>query len=122
MTDVPRPAFYRLIDKQPVPSGDGPGFQTLWQIQVGPFWVSTVFLGVDLNFRQPSRAPSLFETMVFDGSGAQGACQLRCGTWAEAEAQHQRAIEIAHGIAKVGRPVAAVFRTLFDASRPPTDD
>lgn len=113
MTDVPRPAFYRLIDKQPVPSGDGPGFQTLWQIQVGPFWVSTVFLGVDLSFRLPSRGPLLFETMVFDGMDH--AYQLRCETWEGAEAQHQRAVHIADGMDRAGASSLAAFRATFEA-------
>lgn len=32
---------------------------------VGPFWISTVFLGLDHNFGE-DRAPKIFETMVFD--------------------------------------------------------
>jgi len=44
------------------------GFETcdrkVKQEQVGEFWVSTVFLGLDYNW-EPSGPPILWETMVF---------------------------------------------------------
>jgi hypothetical protein len=50
-------------------------------------WVSTVFLGLDHNFR-PNGDPVLFETMVFT-DGESGSMD-RYRTWAEAAAGHER--------------------------------
>lgn len=52
--------------------------------------VSTVFLGIDHGFG--SDKPVLFETMVFGGEHDQ--YQDRYSTWDEAEAGHQKAIEM----------------------------
>lgn len=72
---------------------------------VGPWWVSTVFLGLDHQYGDGP--PLLFETMVFrDGKGDQW-CD-RCSTWEEAEAMHQRGIDWA-----VNRPP---LEEDFDAS------
>jgi hypothetical protein len=54
---------------------------------VGPFQVSTVFLGLDHSFG--SGPPMLFETMVFKGSAADEWCE-RCSTWEQAEEMHTR--------------------------------
>lgn len=55
--------------------------------------VSTVFLGLDHNFSE-SGPPDIFETMVFNkGSWSELTC-FRCSTWAEAEAQHDLAVEM----------------------------
>lgn len=35
------------------------------QEDVGPFWVSTVFMGLDHNLLFPDSPPDLFETLVF---------------------------------------------------------
>lgn len=52
--------------------------------------VSTVFLGIDhAYFGGP---PILFETMIFGGE--HNEFQERYSTWEEAEAGHQRAIEL----------------------------
>lgn len=51
--------------------------------------VSTVFLGTDHNY-SPVGLPILFETMIF---GLNNDYQERCSTWAEAEYQHNEAIE-----------------------------
>jgi hypothetical protein len=49
--------------------------------------ISTVFLGLDHNYRRgPETRPVLFETMVFGGRLDQS--QWRCCTWDEAERQH----------------------------------
>jgi hypothetical protein len=53
--------------------------------------VSTVFLGLNHNFRGAD-PPILFETMVFGGK--HDNYQERCSTWEEAEAMHQRAVEM----------------------------
>lgn len=52
--------------------------------------ISTVFLGMDHGFM--SDVPILFETMVFGGEHDQ--YQERYSTWDEAEAGHQRAIDL----------------------------
>jgi hypothetical protein len=53
----------------------------------GDVRVSTVFLGLDHNFRE-SGPPILFETMVFVGHDS--VEQERYSTWAEAEEGHER--------------------------------
>ncbi len=53
--------------------------------------ISTVFLGLDHNFRDVG-PPLLFETMIFRDGESSGE-QWRCSTWLEAEAQHARAFE-----------------------------
>jgi hypothetical protein len=58
--------------------------------------VSTVFLGIDHNFRfvgpEQERIPVLFETMVFGGPMDQEWCDRYC-TWDEAEAGHKEMVE-----------------------------
>lgn len=56
--------------------------------------VSTVFMGLDHKFI-PGGDPHLFECMTFKG-GEVVDCE-RCGTWAEAEAMHSRAVA-SHGV------------------------
>ena len=58
--------------------------------EIGPYWVSTVFLGFDPNLRE-DLPPRLFETMVFlsgthDGGGM--TVQERYSTWEEALEGH----------------------------------
>lgn len=58
----------------------------------GKVFVSTMFLG--LNHRYHGDGPPLvFETMIFGGEHDQW--QERCSTWAEAEAMHARACQLA---------------------------
>lgn len=52
--------------------------------------VSTVFLGIDHSFL--SDRPILFETMIFGGEHDE--FQERYSTWEQAEAGHQKAIEL----------------------------
>lgn len=59
---------------------------------VGPYTVSTVFLGINHNFRDFG-PPLLFETMVFKESGGAEDIQERCSTWDEAVSQHNRIVE-----------------------------
>jgi hypothetical protein len=77
------------------------------QEDVGPYWISTVFLGLDHNYMRAchpelEHRPLLFETMVFEGKIARlislGDRTLtvhesldceRCSTWDEAVAQHE---------------------------------
>lgn len=56
------------------------------QEQVGEYWISTVFLGIDLGWGHGP--PVLFETMVFLNDWG-GIDQDRCCTWAEAMWMHQ---------------------------------
>jgi hypothetical protein len=65
--------------------------------QIGEYWVSTVFLGLDHNWG--SGPPLLFETMVFEpdvdginGRKGIGGCE-RYSTWDEAEAGHRAVCE-----------------------------
>jgi hypothetical protein len=76
---------------------------------VGPYFVSTVFLGLDYDFlpRATSLSPLIFETMIFDHSREEQSpwferkfhpCfnfQRRCRTWNEAVATHEYATKIA---------------------------
>ena len=62
--------------------------------RVGNYEISTVFLGLDHSFHRFTHdsdvRPILFETMVFEYSGADrsSVTMERCATWAEAEEQH----------------------------------
>ncbi len=56
----------------------------------GEVAVSTVFLG--LNHDWGGGPPLLFETMIFGGSHADE--QWRCSTYAQAEEQHKKALEL----------------------------
>lgn len=68
---------------------------------VGRLWVSTVFLGIDMDFRnsmrpEELRIPILFESMVFDRAAEhpnEGLRQLRYATRAEALEGHARLVE-----------------------------
>ena len=54
--------------------------------------VSTVFLGLNHAWHG-HEPPMIFETMIFGGEHDQW--QDRCSTWAQAEAMHKRACELA---------------------------
>lgn len=56
---------------------------------VGPYRISTVFLGLDHNFG--SGPPLLFETMCFDGDDEEVNC-LRYETWEQAERGHKEIV------------------------------
>lgn len=58
---------------------------------VGPFFVSTVFLGIDHRFGTDG-PPILFETMIFRGESMSEEYQTRYATWNEAEAGHKVAV------------------------------
>lgn len=61
------------------------------QEDMGPFFVSTVFLGIDHRFGPGD--PLLFETMIFRGHGSgNDVYQTRCSTWEQAEAMHANAV------------------------------
>lgn len=60
------------------------------QEQVGPYWVSTVFLGIDHNFSMEG-PPLLFETMIFREGWRDLYCD-RYSTYEEALAGHAIAV------------------------------
>jgi hypothetical protein len=94
---------YILIGQTPVPEPD----QLAWaawmgehagcrvaEDQIGPYWISTVFLGVDYQLREGP--PLLFETMVFWAPGGERKdplVQRRTSAWLEAEREHAAAVE-----------------------------
>lgn len=94
---------YILQNKIPVPEPDliawARWLETKERIvqreDVGHFWVSTVFLGLDHNFDE-NGPPLLFETMVFDHSpGASCGHDLwmdRTSTWELALEMHARGV------------------------------
>ena len=65
--------------------------RTVAKSNVGDYWVSTVFLGLDHQW-EDNGPPLLFETMVF-GKGPLDERQERCTTWEEAEAMHEAMCE-----------------------------
>lgn len=100
---------YILIEHEPirVPDDDmllwadwmAAGNRIVKREEVGPYLISTVFLGLDHNFSEHG-PPLLFETMIFcDGESLD--YQRRCSTWAEAEAQHEAAAAFARRHAMV---------------------
>lgn len=91
------------------------------QTHVGPFWVSTVFLGIDHNFFGKG-PPILFETMIQGGEPTIGLggwdmegwqdYQKRYATWEEAEAGHARAVEWArHCVTVVDLGLEVLWKT-----------
>lgn len=93
-----RPFHYILRDHEPVPVDDfmlwGMWYQDADRIvkqeQIGDYWVSTVFLGLDHNWNMGG-PPVLFETMVFI-EGSADAHERYC-TWDEAMAGHEAICE-----------------------------
>jgi hypothetical protein len=79
--------------KNPIPA-DNIGDYNVIRVDetfVGPFRVSTVFLGRDHGFGGPSSL--WFETMIFGLDESDDNQCRRCATWSEAEAQHLVAVE-----------------------------
>jgi hypothetical protein len=60
---------------------------------VGPYHVSTVFLGIDHSFG--GKKPLLFETMIFGGEFDENEYQERYSTYRQAEKGHKKALELA---------------------------
>lgn len=61
---------------------------------IGPFRVSTVFLGIDYGFHF-NTPPKLFETMIFDDKGKEADYQEKYATYKEAEEGHKVAVQYA---------------------------
>ncbi len=56
-------------------------------------WISTVFLGIDHNFRESGR-PLLFESMVFKSKDELDELDVeRYSTWEEAEYGHKQMVK-----------------------------
>ena len=75
----------------------------------GRIRVSTVFLGSDHGFGGPS---VFFETMVFADGSYQSEYQRRYGTWDEAVAGHEVAVEFARSMLRPGETVERHDRTV----------
>jgi hypothetical protein len=83
---------YTLIGQTAVPEDDlltwarwfEEADRRVMQTKLGPFWVSTVFLGMDHGWGRGR--PVLFETMIF--FLGDGFWQDRCSSWEEAEILH----------------------------------
>lgn len=75
---------------------DDPSYSRIGSTQIGPYLVSTVWLGLDHRFTDEG-PPLIFETMVFDQSRDEDSwSELYCerySTEAEALAGHQRACD-----------------------------
>src|SRR4051794_10082487 len=97
---------YRLVGQTPVPCKMTEWGETFSRedrrvmlTRIGPFRVSTVFLGIDHNFASHG-PPILFETMTFldaphgqyNDFEAMNDEDGRSSTWLEAEATHRRAV------------------------------
>lgn len=67
------------------------------ETQVGPYWVSTVWLGIDHNFTSAGDPPIIFETMVFapndDSLGGDLDC-VRYATEAQARQGHDEMVTL----------------------------
>src|SRR5262245_34782727 len=96
-----RPDKWKLDGTTPVPMRDDEllawaewyekADRIVKQEYAGPYFISTVFLGLDHNFAR-NGPPILFETMIFSDF-ASLSYQERCSTWEEALAMHQRGVE-----------------------------
>lgn len=69
------------------PFGENGMKRHLWNDHVGPYWVSTIFLGLDHAFLPLDGHSIWFETMVFRGNGL--FCR-RYETYAQAYQGHMR--------------------------------
>lgn len=93
--------YYVLKGKTAVPVADLHAWSTAFELddrhvaqtQIGPMWISTVFLGINHQFNDTG-PPILFETMIFCGSWGE-EYMARCSTWKQAERQHADAVKVA---------------------------
>ena len=94
------PGRYKLLGKLAVPCDSllewGSWIETadrrVAYHEIGPYHVSTVFLGLDFNL-EGHGDPLLFETMLL-GDGEE-YYQVRTSTWGEAERAHDEALRVA---------------------------
>jgi hypothetical protein len=98
--------YYKLVDRVPVLTDMDDAFEHFYDRQVcldvdvvdyAPVDVSTVFLTVDHNHfpELNDGLPILFETMVFGGEHNEFC--VRCSTYEQAVAQHQRTVSMVKG-------------------------
>ena len=73
-----------------------PGKHRVAETLIGEIVISTVFLGLDHGMSRfgTDDEPIVFETMIF--GGAHDMFQARYSTWAEAEAGHEQAVQMAY--------------------------
>ena len=122
-----RPYYFTLQGHFAIPCNDteewlrvfGSMDRNVRKTQVGPFDISTVFLGIDHNhFARDGADPILFETMIFGGDDAEVDYQTRCSTWDEAEQMHVAAEVVAAGlVARVKAAMSAAFPAVTDLPR-----
>jgi hypothetical protein len=97
-----RDMYYKLIGREVVPATREDwctareGDRHVAIDDVGPYWISTVFLGLDHRFGDEG-PPLVFETMVFKGSWS-GIDMARYSTYEEAEAGHAEMVAKYRGI------------------------
>ena len=114
--------LYTLIGRLPVPCEDALAWGKFYENRdarrvaetfVGPMRISTVFLAINHNFGlDKEEEPVLFETMIFGIND--DTYQERCTTWDEAEAMHQRAVEVATILFDTAEVTIAAFERLFN--------
>lgn len=97
-----KPWMYYVLDKDhnAIPTDDVYEWAKMYEdnskkrrvasTQVGKYWVSTVFLGIDHSLGDDS-PPILFESMVFSDTESDLDCKRYC-TWNEALAGHERMV------------------------------
>ena len=59
--------------------------------EIGPYWISTVWLGLDHSFGH-AEAPWIYETMVFKGGDMAGVEQRRYATLEQAQVGHEETV------------------------------
>lgn len=73
--------------------------RTVKKTTVGKYWISTVFIGLDMNYTnmgEYSESPIVFETMVFtdDEENKWNYYEERCSTWDQAIIQHDKIVKM----------------------------
>lgn len=100
--------FYKLTaDREVVEAKASDRFPSIEQRKVavdtvGPFRISTVFLGVE-HGRDEFGRPIVFETMIFHGDGWLEEYYERYATWADAEARHGYIVQTMRDWTQEGR-------------------
>lgn len=79
---------------------DQAGGRRVGGTQVGDYWVSTVFLGLDHNWG--GGPPVLWETMIFPTPEEDGEYQERYSSKEDAIEGHEKAVEYAKNLPKIG--------------------
>lgn len=88
-----------ILDENHTPQfvGTGVDYEKVWQrvdeTFVGPYHISTVFLGIDHGFTVEG-PPILFETMVFCQGSRSDLEMERYATWAEAVEGHNQMVAL----------------------------